>query len=170
VSELAPRGVTARALREEFDVAFAAAPREARRDLVALLAIRAGGQALAARVLETAGLMLARKIVPVPSRRPELLGIAGLRGAIVPIYSLARLLGEKEPAPHQRWILLAGTSDRVGFAFGELDGHLLVPAADLHEAAGGGGADGLTAEIAELSGGPLPVLGIPLLLRTITAR
>jgi chemotaxis signal transduction protein len=169
MSESTPRSVTAGSLREEFDATFAAAPRELRRDRVAVLAVRAGTEAVALRVLETAGLMPARKIVPVPSRRPELLGVAGLRGAVVPVYSLARLLGQRDATVQHRWMVLAGATDRIGLAFTELEGHHLVPASALHPALHGGGDDPI-AEIVELSGGPRPVLGIPWLLRSITMR
>ncbi len=158
---------TVEALRAAFDAAFAAPPAGARRDLVPLLVIRAGGEAIAVRVLETAGLLPARLIVPAPSRRPEVLGVCGHRGAVLPVFSLARLLGVADGGEPPRWMLLAGREEeRVALAFDVLDGHVLVAPSALQRAAGQG--PGHLAEIAELGGAGRPVVSIPSVLRAIT--
>jgi purine-binding chemotaxis protein CheW len=150
-------------LRAAFDRGFAARPAERRRDLVALLAVRAGGEPVALRVLETGGLLHAPTIVPVPGARPELLGIAGLRGEILPVFALARLLG-RATAAEARWIALAGGgAARVGLAFEAFEGHVVVPSARVRPAPGGGTAF----EIAELDGGARPVLSMGELLRAV---
>ncbi|HSD18638.1 MAG TPA: chemotaxis protein CheW [Anaeromyxobacter sp.] len=155
-------------LRAAFDAAFAAPPRGARRDLVPLLAIRAGGDPVAVRVLETAGLLPGKVIVPVPSRRPEVLGVCGHRGAVLPVFSLARLLGRTDAGEAPRWLLLAGREERVGLAFAALDGHVLVAPSALQRAAGEG--VGHLAEIVEIDGAGRPVVSIPSLLRAITGH
>ena len=159
---------TVESLRAAFDAAFAAPPRGARRDLVPLLALRAGGDAVAVRVLETAGLLPARVIVPAPSRRPEVLGVCGHRGVVLPVFSLARLLGRSENGDAPRWMLLAGGAERVALAFGTLDGHVLVPPSALRRAQGE--AVGHLAEIVEIGGAGRPVVSIPSLLRAITGH
>ncbi|ABS26571.1 chemotaxis protein CheW [Anaeromyxobacter sp. Fw109-5] len=157
---------TAAALRAAFDATFAAPARGARRDLVPLLAIRAGGEAVAVRLLETAGLLPAKAIVPAPSRRPEVLGVCGHRGAVLPVFSLARLLGLAEEGEAPRWMLLAGREERVALAFGALDGHLLVPPSALQRNAGE--AVGHLAEVVEIEGAGRPVVSVPSVLRAVT--
>jgi purine-binding chemotaxis protein CheW len=161
------RGGAVDALRAEFDASFARAP-AARPDEVALLALRAGGEPVAVRVLEVAGLLPAGRVVPVPSRRPELLGIAGLRGAILPVYALGRLLGRS--ADEARWMLLCAVADeRVAFAFEAFEGHVDVPAAAIH-APSGAGVRAHVSAVVRLEGGFRPVLHVPSLVRAVTAR
>jgi purine-binding chemotaxis protein CheW len=160
-------GATAEELRRVFDAAFAAPPPAARRDLVALLGLRVGGERVAVRVLETAGLVQARKIVPVPSRRAELLGVSGLRGAVVPIFALSRLLGRPDDG-EPRWVVLAGGAERVGLAVAALDRHLVVPAQDLAPAPGGDDPGAHVRELASFGGDRFPVLNVPALVRSIT--
>jgi purine-binding chemotaxis protein CheW len=158
------------ALRAEFDGAFARAP-AARPGEVSLLALRAGGEPVAVRVLDVAGLLPAGRVAPVPSRRAELLGVAGLRGTILPVYALARLLGR--PADEARWMLLAATDagglERVAFACEGFEGHVTVPAADVH-AATGGGVRAHVAAVVRVGGGFRPLLHVPSLVRAVTGR
>jgi chemotaxis signal transduction protein len=62
----------------------------------------------------------------VPGPLPELLGIVGLRGAIVPVYDLRLLLGHT-PAGPPRWLVLAA-GGQVALAFDHLEGHIVVAA------------------------------------------
>jgi purine-binding chemotaxis protein CheW len=165
-----PRGASAGELRAAFDAAFVRPLEAPARDTVALLALRAGGEPVAVRVLEIAGLMAARPVVAVPSPRPELLGISGIRGAVVPIYSLARLLGRADDgAP--RWVVLAAAgADRIGLAVAAFERHLVVPAARLRPAAGAGGVAGHAPELLQGEGAATPVLSVPSLVREITRR
>jgi chemotaxis signal transduction protein len=156
---------SAEALRVEFDAAFARPARPPEQDVVALLALRVGGEPVAIRVAETAGLVAARRIEPVPSRRAELLGICGVRGQIVPVFSLARLLGRVEEG-EPRWIVLVGTgAERIGLSAAEFERHLRVPTAEIRPAAPGGGADVLHAD-----GEARPILSIQAIWRDITGR
>lgn len=157
-------------LRATFDAAFARPAEAPGRDVVALLALRAGGEPVAIRVLETAGIMAARPIVPVPSPRPELLGVSGIRGAVVPVYSLARLLGRRdEGAP--RWVILAAAgAERVALAAPAFERHVLVPAADIRPAPGSGAAARHAPEVLRVAGAATPVLSVPSLIRAITRR
>jgi purine-binding chemotaxis protein CheW len=106
----------------------------------------------------------------VPSPRPELLGVAGIRGAIVPIYSLAQLLGRADDgAP--RWVVLAAAgAERVGLAAEAFERHLVVPAADLRPVAHPGAGERHAPEVVHLGGAVTPVLSVPSLVQAITRR
>jgi chemotaxis signal transduction protein len=163
-------GGAADALRAAFDAAFGRPAHAPDRDGVPLLALRVAGERVAVRVLETCGLMPARPIVPVPARRAELLGLSGIRGAAVPIYSLARLIGRADDGP-PRWIVLAaaGGDERVGLAVATFERHLVVAAQDLRPAAAGVGL-AHAPELLHGEGGARPVLSVPSLVRAITSR
>lgn len=167
-----PAPGSARALREAFDASFAAPARTLRQEGTALLAIRVAGEPFALPVHEIAGLLPARRIVPVPGRRPELVGICGLRGAVVPVYALSRLLGLDDDGEPPRWFVLGAAgpaADRVALAFSTFEGHLVVPAAALDRASAGD-AGRHVAAVARLASGARPVLGVASLLQAVTAH
>lgn len=116
-------------LRREFDRAFAEAPRARAGSMVDLLAIQVRGTPYALRLSQVSGLFVARRVTPVPSPVPELLGIADFRGALVPVYDLGALLGERVQVG-QRWLVVAAEAP-VAFAFDAFDGHLCQPAASI---------------------------------------
>lgn len=126
----------AAALRAQFDHGFAVAPSDDAAATTDYLAIRAGAAPHALRLADLAGLFADHRIAPLPSDVPGLLGLAGFRGAIVPVYDLRRLLGCSTAAP-PRWLVIAAC-EPVGFAFDALDGHLRLTAADLTGALIGG--------------------------------
>jgi chemotaxis signal transduction protein len=169
VSDTPARDRSAQALREEFDRAFAEAPRERERDRVAVLAIRVGTEPAAVQVLETSGLIAAPRIAPLPSRRRELLGLVGLRGAVLPVYSLARLLAYPGGSEEPRWMIIAGTADRVALAFEGFEGHALVPLGDLHPVPADARTGAHVRQAVAVRGETRPLLSIPSLWRTITS-
>lgn len=111
-------------LAAEFDGSFALAHREAP-VTVDVLAIGVGGDRYALRISDIAGLFADRAITAVPSSRAELLGIAGFRGSIVPVFDLAVLLGYTSIAA-PRWLVIASGTP-VALAFEEFAGQLRVP-------------------------------------------
>jgi chemotaxis signal transduction protein len=114
---------SARALREEFDRGFAQAPAVPVSGLERLLAIQAGMPCLL-RLSAIRGIYTDRVLLPLPSRLPELLGVTGLRGQLVPVFDLAALLGQP-PAAAPRWLVLAGGGAAMGLAFSAFDAHVL---------------------------------------------
>lgn len=114
---------SARALREEFDRGFAQAPVPSVSGMQRLLAIQAGMPCLL-RLSAIQGIYTDRVLLPLPSRLPELLGVTGLRGQLVPVFDLAALLGQP-PAAAPRWLVLAGGGAALGLAFSALDAHVL---------------------------------------------
>jgi chemotaxis signal transduction protein len=111
-------------MRREFDHAFAKPVQFDETPREKLLGIRAGGQACAIRLAEVAGLHADKKITPVPGGHAALLGIAGFRGTILPVYDLPGLLGATgEPSP--RWLVIAKAAP-VALAFEAFEAQLLV--------------------------------------------
>jgi chemotaxis signal transduction protein len=114
----------AAALRREFDRSFIEPPHAEVAATEDLLAIRMAAQDFAIKLSEIAGLFADKKIAPVPSANAALLGIAGFRGAIVPVYDLQSLLGLAE-SRSSRWLVIAAKAP-VAFSFESFEGRLRV--------------------------------------------
>jgi chemotaxis signal transduction protein len=99
-----------------------------------LLAIRVSGHAFAIRLSEICGLATDKKIVMLPSPIPELLGVAGIRGRLVPVYSLAGLMGYSVSTDRGRWLALCGAEELVALAIDDFEGYLQVPFAQVYVA------------------------------------
>jgi purine-binding chemotaxis protein CheW len=124
-------GLTAKveALRSAFDRSFAEPVAGAGPRMEHLLTIRVGGLPFAVRLSEAAGIFTGWAVVPLPGPRTELLGIAGHRGDLIPVYDLAALLGVETPAGSGRpgCFVLAASTEPVAFAVDRTDGHVRVP-------------------------------------------
>ena len=117
-----------RALRSEFDQSFAVARKAPLAEGADYLLIRVAGEPYALRLAEVAALEADRSITPVPSANPALLGIAGLRGALVAVFDLARLLGHAA-VEHPRWLVsIKGSHVAVAFAEFEAQRRLQIEA------------------------------------------
>jgi chemotaxis signal transduction protein len=108
-------------LRSGFDQGFAAAPRGSEAHEFVIL-IRVAGEVFAIRPCDIAGLVRSRKIVPVPSRTKELLGVTALRGALIPVYDLAALLGIPPGTGGLSWLVLAPGDTPIALAFDRFEG------------------------------------------------
>jgi len=113
-------------LRSAFDRGFAAPLRIDAAVKLDLLAIRVGTEPCAMRLSEVAGLFADQKVVRVPGSHAALLGVAGFRGALVPVYSLGTLLGHSRTKA-SRWLVIAAAAP-VALAFDVFEGHVRVPA------------------------------------------
>jgi chemotaxis signal transduction protein len=111
-------------LRRAFDRSFAAPEHVDTAPAEDLLAIRTGSEAGAIRLSEIVGLFADKKITRVPSQVAALLGVAGFRGAIVPVYDLHILIGHPMTKT-ARWLVIASGAP-VAFAFEVFDGHLRI--------------------------------------------
>jgi purine-binding chemotaxis protein CheW len=126
VSERTPaHRLSAAALRESFDASFARPASLASAPGEHLLAVRVAGEPWLVRLAEIAGLYADLHVAWLPSTVPALRGIASLRGAIVPVYDLASLLG-RPGGETLRWLVLSAGPRRVGLAFERFEGHLAV--------------------------------------------
>jgi chemotaxis signal transduction protein len=125
-----PMAAQAAALRDAFDRSFADPARPDMALQEDFLAIRIDREAFALRLSEIAGLHADKKVAWVPGGVPALLGIAAFRGAILPVFSLALLLGHAaKPSP--RWLAIAATAP-VALAFDAFEHHLRVSAETIH--------------------------------------
>jgi chemotaxis signal transduction protein len=152
--------------RRDFDQGFAAAPSAAATVFEDLLAIRVAGDPYALRVREIAGMVASRKVVYLPSRKPALLGITGIRGSVVPVYGLAALLGYGASARPAPWLALVGISVAVAFAFEEFTSFLRVESGAVHAAQRE--SDGpLTASVVQMGNASLRVVDIASMLAAL---
>lgn len=112
-------------LRAEFDHAFAGAtaPPAPFDDA---LALTLGTDGYAVRLSDLLSLHADRKIVAPFTARPHLLGLAGFRGALVPVFNLRTLLGYP-PSTMPRWLVIAKSTKPVAFGFDTFDSYLRTP-------------------------------------------
>lgn len=143
-SPAAGLSVTASDLREAFDQGFSLPVADASAGVAVedYLAIRVAGEAQLLSLSEVASLLPLRSVTRLPSPLPALLGIAGYRGSIVPVYDLGALLGyppavQAEAPP--RWMVIAAAQP-VGLAFETFEGHWRRTAEDRGEALAGAGS------------------------------
>jgi purine-binding chemotaxis protein CheW len=121
LSRLATRAAT---LRAGFDRSFSEPAQLDMTPMEDLLAVRVGDDVFAIRLSEITGLYVGKKLTRVPGGDPALLGIAGFRGTIQPVYGIAALLGRPaETSP--RWLVIAAAAS-IALAFGAFDRHLRV--------------------------------------------
>lgn len=135
-----------------------------------LLAIRISGDAYAIKVSEIGGLAKGRKIVPIPSPIRELLGLAGIRGTLVPAFSLDTVLGYSPPAEQPQWLALCGTKECFGLAFHEFEGYLRIARSELYPVEQRDAARIHVKEVARGPGGVRAVVSIALLRESIQER
>jgi len=152
-------------LREAFDRSFAEPLPPGPPSLVDLLAIRVGAEPYALRLGDIAGLHADRKVTPVPGGVRTLLGVAGFRGAVVPVYDLQLLLGDL-PVETVRWLAMAA-DEPVAFAFAAQEGQLRVaPEAIIVQR-----SDSLSRahvrEFVDISGAMRPIIDLSSVLETV---
>jgi hypothetical protein len=110
-------------LREEFDHSFSEPAQGRATAFDDFLKLRIQGNPFAFRLAELSSIQTNLPLVSAPSDVPEFLGIAGLRGTLVPVYDLHLLLG-RAAAREPRWLAITQGKDPVGLAFEDCEGHL----------------------------------------------
>jgi chemotaxis signal transduction protein len=158
-------------LRRAFDASFALPPAPRDDDLVDLLAVTADSEALAVPLVAMGGLAADRTVTPLPGSPPDLIGVAGLRGHLVPVYDLARLLdpGRARVADTTvRWMVLAAGTPTFAVAVDRIDGHLRVTRDAIADPAAG--AHAATGAVVRTSDGQRPVVDLTTIRTRVTAR
>jgi purine-binding chemotaxis protein CheW len=161
--------VSARAaeLRRDFDRGFAEPVRVDAQVTEELLAIQVGAQPYAIRLSEVAGLFAGKAVTRVPGGHPALRGIAGFRGALLPVYDLRHLLGSAD-AETPRWLVIAAAAP-VALAFETFIGQLRVPRADILPHAAQAVAPGHAREVVRTKDFVGPIMHLPSVLDAIKA-
>jgi chemotaxis signal transduction protein len=173
MSDLSPITKSVADLRNAFDRPYSLPPASYEGErLENLLAMRLAGKPYALRVTEIGGLANNRKTVSIPSPIPELLGVAGVRGGLVPVYSLAALLGYAQDVASARWLALCGAENQVALSFSDLEGYLRVPAAQVYAADQENipTGRGVFKDVARVGDLVRPVVSIPALVEMIQRR
>jgi purine-binding chemotaxis protein CheW len=160
-------------LRQAFDRTFALPPSLASQAVEDLLTIRVAGDPYAIRLLDIAEIVTGRKIISVPSVTPDLLGLAGIHGGIVPVFGLSSILGYGPDPGSPRWMILCGTEEPIALAFTDFEGYLRLPTSALHA------DDSLRAkreqakyvnQVASTPDGARAVISMPLIMASIRNR
>lgn len=108
----------ARELRRAFDATFALPPSPPSPPTVALLLVRAGGETVALKRTDMIGFVRGESIALTPGGSPAFFGLAGLRGGVFPVWSLAGLLGRSlAPVGAACWLALAQARANAPCAF-----------------------------------------------------
>lgn len=145
-------------LRAAFDQMFVSPPvRQAA--VEHLLAVQVGGKPFAIGTNQITGLSRVRRIVPLPSRLSEMLGIANIRGMIIPVFNLAAFLGLESRGEDVQWLGLVKTEETIAFGFEQFERQVEVAAGAICCEQDSGDAEGGRL-LARLDTGVRPVLDI----------
>jgi len=157
-------------LRRAFDQAFAVPPPPLAA-LESLLVIAVDGASFALPIGELASLEARRKIVALPLDAPAFLGLAGIQGRLVPVYSLASLLGYTgQGADAGCWLAVCGAGDPVGLAFTGLTGYVRVACSEVSALSEAERGRGHVQGVLRLAAEMCYVLSVPSLLAEINRR
>ena len=166
----APARITQRAaeLRAAFDRAFAEPVRPDATPRENFLAIRIGAEACAIHLADIAGLFVDKKITRVPGDAAALLGIAGFRGAIVPVFNLQSLLGQGANGT-PRWLVMAAAAP-VAFAFDAFEGQLRVTPDAIVPASARAQSRTYARQFVRLENNVRPIIHLPSIVDAMTMR
>lgn len=157
-------------LRAAFDHSFTVPPLRETLDVEDFLAIRVAGDQYLIRLRDIIGIVARRPIVSVPARAPGLVGIAGIRGEIVPVFSLSSLLGYGDDPEPPTWTVLCNAKEPIGLGFAELDGYLRLPRSAAH------GNDDIhvtknyVSDLASTEAGVRPIVAVSLVVADVCKR
>src|ERR1035441_2192420 len=157
-------------LRQAFDLSFALPPPQGSQEVEDLLAIRVAGDPYAIRLLEIAGMVAGRRVVAVPAVTRDLLGLAGIRGGVVPVFGLASILGYGQPPGSPRWMILCGVEEPIALAFSDFEGYLRLPKSSLHADENLRATRQYVNQVASTEAEARAVISIPLIVATIRNR
>lgn len=164
------QSTTAERLKGEFDRAFAELPAQAESGQEALLALNAGGDPYALSVSEIRALARDRPIAPVPgSAQGGFLGLAGLRGALMPVWDLAQALGYARPGK-AAWLAVSAAEPSWALAFEHFEGYLMLPQASLRPTAAQGPLAAFSSVSAVTEGRLRPVVDLGLLAKILQSK
>lgn len=157
-------------LRQAFDHSFALPPRALAAEVDDLLSIHLAGERYAVRLRDIAMMVASRAVVPVPSAVPALLGLVGIRGRVVPVFSLAAILGHEHATGAPRWLVVCGAEEPIAFGFSHFEGYVRLARSSVHSDENPQAARQYVHQMARTDTGMLAVINIPLVVATIRNR
>lgn len=160
-------------LRQAFDHSFALPPSADSPEVQDLLMIRVAGDPYAIRLLDITEIVTGRSVVSVPTIKPGLLGLAGIRGGIVPVFCLSSILGYGPASGSPRWMVLCGAEEPIALAFSDFEGYLRLPTSALHADENFSATTAKTkyvSQVARTTDGVRAVISIQLIMATIRNR
>lgn len=161
------RGSTPEELRQAFDRSFAEPPASPPPPTVQLLVVNTGGGVVALRLDRLRGVHVNRRIVPLPGAPLALLGVAGVRGSVLPVWDLAHLLGAPPSSRHCRWIAECDGDERVALGFESLVRQIEAPETSLRS---GEGLEGPLKSLLPYESHTIGVVDIRWLLESLPSR
>jgi chemotaxis signal transduction protein len=164
---------TASQLRQAFDHTFALPPTMASPQGEDLLMIRVAGDPYAIRLLDITEIIRGRSVIALPAVTPDLLGLTGIHGGIVPVFGLSSILGYAPDQGSPKWMILCGAEEPIALAFSYFEGYLRLPTSALHpdeSFRATGEQVKYMSHIASTPDGARPVINIALIMATIRNR
>jgi chemotaxis signal transduction protein len=160
-------GSRAAELRQAFDRSFALPPPQAVQEPEDLLAIRVAGDLYAIRIAEIVGIVAGRTVTPIPAAASHLLGLAAIRGEIVPVFGLASILGYRLALDSPRWMILCAGEETIALAFADFEGYLRLPKFAVYVDENPGNTRRHVSHVARTAQGVRAVISVPLVLADI---
>jgi chemotaxis signal transduction protein len=154
-------------LRTTFDRGFTVPLRTDATAKLDLLGIRVGEEVYALRLSEVGGLFVDRKFTRIPASNAVLLGIAGFRGVLMPVYSLRTLLGHSGRQT-ARWLVVAAATP-IALAFDTFEGHLRVSGDTVLPRQSHGPNQGFAPELARTGDVIRPIIHLPSVISALGA-
>jgi chemotaxis signal transduction protein len=159
----------AHALRETFDRGFAHIPAAAGDAFEGVLAIRVCDEPYAVALEEVHGLFVDRKVVALPGRCSESMGITCLRTGIIAVYSLRAFLGYPPVETPARWLISTGERQPFALAFERFDSYARVPRSEFLSAPQTG-REGHIQGTTTIAGERRSIISLRSILRSISTR
>jgi purine-binding chemotaxis protein CheW len=157
-------------LKRRFDQSFALPPGKLAEAVEDFIKIRVAGDPYAIRLREITEMVAKRAIVSLPAAAPHLLGLAGIRGGIVPVFGLASILGYRSDFDAPGWMVLTGDDEPIALAFSDFDRYLRLSASAIHADETHAAVHQSVREVASTDAGVCAVISIPLIVATIRDR
>lgn len=108
-------------LRQSFDSSFTKPHTPPAAGSEEFLGIQVAGDSFLLRLREVAGIHADKVVTPLPGSAAGLLGVAGFRGKILPVYDLASFLGYPGGRRAPRWLAVSAESSFAA-AFDRFEG------------------------------------------------
>lgn len=114
-------------MRLAFDRDFESVRASAVEETEPYVVVRVGGERVALRVAALSSIEVGARVMPVPLDLPVLMGLAGVRSVLVPVYRLATLIGVATSGETQQVIAVCRAPSPVGLALDGLVGQVEAP-------------------------------------------